>query len=825
MKKYWLPGQNNQAWLLAAGIFFLLTFSLALSLSPAARAQSWQVEFRWSHWLGTIGWVAFALYLHRRIQKILPDADPYLFPAAALLTGWGLLSIWRLTPEFGLRQTAWLAGVTLLLELSLRHPHWPGVLRKYKYLWLTAGLLLTAATFIFGTNPGNLGPRLWLGCCGIYLQPSEPLKLLLITYLAAYFADRIPIHSRFLPLILPTLFITGLALAILVAQRDLGTASIFIFIYAAMLYLASGYKRVLVTSLAGLGLIGSAGYFFIDIIRVRIDSWLNPWADPSGRSYQIIQSLMAIANGGLFGRGPGLGSPTLVPVAHSDFIFTSIAEETGLLGSIALLVTLALIISRGYLVALEATSHYDRLLAAGISSYFGIQGIIIIGGNLRALPLTGVTLPFVSYGGSSLVTSFIGLAMLLLISHNNKSGEPRRLRTASPYLILPALLQISLLALAGVHGWWALARNTDLLNRTDNARRAIADTIVQRGSLLDRNNQPITLSSNGQDGYQRQYLYPALGPITGYTHPIYGQSGLEAGLDNYLRGEDGNPALRVWWNRMLYGHPPPGLDVRLTIDLALQQQADALLGASPGAIVLLNANTGEVLAMASHPTFDPNQLDEIASEVLAGQSNISLLNRATQGQYSFWRASQPFRQVASTAPLSAPDLQAVQQIFMALGIYQAPDIPLAHSPVRQAASPLEQTATPLQMALAAAALSNNGLLPSPVFASAVNTPQSGWVILDSPQIASAAALPDERIQAILPQYQLAGTALWGFVTPTNISPQQSSDAVIFLGGSMPGSSNSPLAVVVVLELADATSLNQLLRTAEQVGVSLLQPSP
>lgn len=822
MKPNWLPG--NQQRLLAAAIAFILIASLALSLSPAAREQSWQVDFRWSHWIGITGWAAFVIYLHRRLARSLPDADPYIFPAAALLTGWGLLSIWRLTPDFGIRQTAWMVVCALVIEGSLRYQRWPAFLRRYKYLWLTAGLTLTAATFLFGINPGNLGPRLWLGCCGIYLQPSEPLKLLLITYLAAYFAARIPLQSRFLPLILPTLFITGLALGILVAQRDLGTASIFIFLYAIMIYLASGYRRVLLFSLGGLAVISVAGYAFIEIIQVRINSWLNPWEDPSGRSYQIIQSLMAIANGGLFGRGPGLGLPGLVPVAHSDFIFTSIVEESGLLGSIALLVTLALLITRGFLIAIQATNNYDRLLAAGISAYFGIQSIIIIGGNLRALPLTGVTLPFVSYGGSSLLTSYIGLALLLLISHNNKTGEPRRLKNPTPYLVVPALLQIGLLGLAIVHGWWAMARNTDLLNRTDNARRAIADTYVRRGSLLDRNNRPITSSIQGADGYRREYLVAALGPVAGYTHPIYGQSGLEAGLDNYLRGEDGNPALLVWWNRLLYGHPPPGLDVRLTIDLSLQEQADSLLGDYSGAIVIMNANTGEVLAMASHPTFDPNQLDEIASN-LDAQGDISLLNRATQGQYAFWRASQPFRQAAGTGPLTAPDQTATRALFESLGLFSTPDIPLAHSPGGENPNLLNQTASPLQMAIAAAALSNGGFIPAPVFASAVNTPQSGWVILNSPVAQAGPAIAAGQISTTLPEYQIPGTAMWGFTTPTNISPEQTSGAVIFLGGSMPGSTEAPRVVVAVLEQGDTTNLNQLLNAATRIGVSLLGGSP
>ena len=197
-------------------------------------------------------------------------------------------------------------------------------LRRYKYIWLTGGLLLTGLTLLFGTNPsGGSNQRLWLGCCGIYFQPSEPLKLLLIAYLAAYLADRrsyltsvaslskstwsTKIATPLLPLLAPTLIMTGLALLLLVVQRDLGTAMIFLFIYAAVVYVASGQKRILLLSAAAIALAGMVGYYLFEVVRIRVDAWVNPWADPSGRSYQIVQSLIAIANSGLAGARPGYG--------------------------------------------------------------------------------------------------------------------------------------------------------------------------------------------------------------------------------------------------------------------------------------------------------------------------------------------------------------------------------------------------------------------------------------------------------------------------------------------------------------------------------------
>ena len=186
---------------------------------------------------------------------------------------------------------------------------------------------------------------------------------------------------------------------------------------------ATGRRRTILISTLILVFMGVAGYYLVDIIRARIDSWVNPWIDPEGSSYQVIQSILAIANGGLDGRGPGLGSPALVPVAISDFIYAAIAEETGLIGTVGLITIFAILLIRGLRTAICAPDIFRRLLAAGVTAYLGVQALLIIGGNLRLLPLTGVTLPFISYGGSSLLTSFVALLILLLIS-NHLDEEP-----------------------------------------------------------------------------------------------------------------------------------------------------------------------------------------------------------------------------------------------------------------------------------------------------------------------------------------------------------------------------------------------------------------
>jgi cell division protein FtsW (lipid II flippase) len=789
-----VQGLNNaqdrtERLLLVFASIFLGLYAIILTLSPAVRARTWAADYRWGHWLGYGIWLVAFTVAHRKITAKLPSRDPTLLPIVAMLSGWGLLTIWRLNTTFGLRQSIWL-GITLsLLILGFRLPPDLNFLRRYKYLWLTGGLLLTALTLLLGTNPMGAGPRLWLGCCGIYFQPSEPLKLLLIVYLSAYLADwqalitppqnhltslRRP-NSK-LNILLPTFIMTGTALLLLLVQRDLGTATIFIFLYAVMVYLASGWPWIPLVSGVVLGLAGVTGYLLFDVVRLRVDAWINPWLDPSGRSYQIVQSLIAVANGGVFGRGPGMGNPTLVPVAHSDFVFAAIAEEAGLVGSLALLILIALLAHRGLRTALYAPDAFRRYLATGLTAYLVAQSILIIGGNLRLLPLTGVTLPFVSYGGSSLLTSYIALFILLKISSSPRQPVPQPLRQSAPQIHLANLLFVGLGGAALVNGWWAFYRGPDLLTRTDNTRRSIADRFVRRGSLLDRNNTPIVETIGNPGDYLRQVQYPDLGPVAGYTHPIYGQSGLEASLDGYLRGLRGIPAATIWWNHILYGQPPPGLDVRLTLDLDLQRFSDAQLTGYTGALVLLNAQNGEILVMASHPTFDPNQLDQEWNRLIEDPLS-PLLNRATQGSY--------------------PVGELGQWVFLGNTPTGVEGLPRLRLPTSDTPDP-RKVAHPLQVALAVAALSNQGTRPAPRLVQAVNIPAEGWVPLP-PLDQPVQILTPEEVTSTLASLASPAPQTWS-VTANPPHPNSPAGGLTwYLSGTLPTWEGTPMTLVLLLE--------------------------
>lgn len=856
------PQDQTQSRLMRLAALFLGLYALILTLSPAVRLHNWQVDYRWQHWLGFIIWLVGFELVHRQTLRQFPVRDPYLLPIAAILSGWGLLTIYRLNITFGLRQSTWLALSLAIFWWGLQKPEILQLLRRYKYISLISALGLTALTFLFGTYPSGEGPELWLGFWGVYIQPSEPLKLLLIVYLSAYLADRLPFNFNLIQLLLPTLVLSGAALVMLLTQRDLGTSSLVIALYFLIIYLASGKRRILLLAIGLILVAGILGYQLYDVIQIRVEGWINPWLDSSGRSYQIIQSLLAIAAGGIIGRGPGIGSPGLVPVALSDFIFSAIAEEAGLVGTLGLLILLGLTAMRGVMTALRSKNSYYRLLSAGLTFYLVIQSVFIIGGNLRALPLTGVTLPFVSYGGSSLLTSYIALLFLLLISAQSEF-EPLQAINARPYLFITGLVLVSLVGIGMINGWWAIIRSGDLLERPDNARYIIAARYVRRGDIVDRGNIPLAESAGQPGSYQRIYSYPALSPVIGYTHPVYGQTGLESSMDEYLRGMRGSPTSSVWSSYLLYGQLPPGLAVRLSIDLDLQQTADQLFDGQKGALVLLNAQNGEVLALSSHPNYNANQLDNTWDN-LTQSKDAPLINRAVQGKYPLGTAFGPFM-LANTTQHNLSDIPAktgvtfngqtwgcalpqsgqlnweklisagcpgasealgetlslenIRQIYSEARFDRVPTVSLP-SATADPATALSDTrlaalgqdgasVTPLQVVLAASALSTGGNIPTPRLALAVNTPIQGWVVL-SPDEESHPGFTNNT-SAGVEMLTVEGTPTWGSVGSAWVTVDQ---ITWFIGGTLPEWKGTPLAIAIVIESKDP-------ELAWQIGTTLL----
>ncbi len=412
---------RHQIALLGVVVAFVFINAAALSFARDNRLL-------FSHFRGPLIWLAVMLLAAVSLSRWRPQRDPLLLPLFGLLTGWGIVLLDRLAPNFLGRQTIWIGVGTAAMLASAILPRSMRPLRRFRYTLLTAGLLILAATLIFGVNPSGYGAALWLPIPllgQVFFQPSELLKLLLVIFLASYFDERETVlrlsaksGARFgpLPYLAPLLLMWGFCMILLVWQQDLGAATLFFILFLALLYLATGDWRYLISGTLLLLITSIFAYVVFDVVALRIDAWWNPWPDANDRAFQIVQSLYALANGGIAGQGVAQGFPDYIPVVHSDFVFAAITEEWGLVGALGLVCCFGLLVHRGFRIAISAQRSFDMYLSAGITVLFGAQALLIMGGVTKLLPLTGVTLPFISYGGSSLLVSSIMIGLLLYLS-------------------------------------------------------------------------------------------------------------------------------------------------------------------------------------------------------------------------------------------------------------------------------------------------------------------------------------------------------------------------------------------------------------------------
>jgi cell division protein FtsW (lipid II flippase) len=364
--------------------------------------------------------------------------DQLLLPLTATLSVIGLLMIQRLHPDLvalgddyaGLAQKQLLflgvGGVILWTIVMFAGPfNVMRLLRDYKYTWLLITLALQMATFFIGTEVG--GARLWIQVGPVQIQPSEIVKVTLVVFLAGYLDEKRdligsswkigPLSLPPIPYLLPMIAMWGVGLLTLVALNDLGSALLMFGIFLTMLYVVSGRMLYVVVGLGSFAVACYVAWLTLSRIEIRVQNWLDPWSyDPNVTGYQQIQSDYALSAGKLFGSGFGQGSPTLIPQVHSDFIFSAIGEELGLLGSLAVLAIYLLMVMRGLMIGMRARDGFVQLLAVGLSATLALQTLIIVGGVVRLIPLTGITLPFISFGGSSLLSNFGIVGILLYLS-------------------------------------------------------------------------------------------------------------------------------------------------------------------------------------------------------------------------------------------------------------------------------------------------------------------------------------------------------------------------------------------------------------------------
>jgi cell division protein FtsW (lipid II flippase) len=436
----------------AAGYMLVVNVTRTQEFIPTVRGV---VDILWPSVL------PFLLFLGISVGMSLrnPDADQMLLPLVALLAGMGLLMTARLEPSLlgvlceardgstypcyqgiDAKQSLWVTAGVVVLAVILFVP-WDRLFRQYlrtslmdwldhhRYAWLVMGVGLIVATFVFGSDPNGSGVRAWFNLGFFYFQPSELLKIILVIFLASYLNEHRevvaqgyqlgPLTLPPLPYLVPLIGMWGMAMGLIIFQRDLGAALLLFSVFLAMLYVATSNGWYVLAGLSAFGIGSYVLFNIVAIVKTRVNIWLDPWATAQGTGYQIVQAIYALASGGVFGAGLGRGYPTVVPAAHTDFIFTAIGEEMGLAGTIALLIAYLLLIFRGFHIALNVPNRFRgfyQLMAVGLTTILAVQTFIIIGGNVRLIPLTGITLPFVSYGGSSILMNFLIIGLLLRIS-------------------------------------------------------------------------------------------------------------------------------------------------------------------------------------------------------------------------------------------------------------------------------------------------------------------------------------------------------------------------------------------------------------------------
>lgn len=414
-------------------VFAGILAAAALGLVEAARAPDEIPAI-----LPLVGVVMLAYAAaHIAVRRLAPEADAVILPVAMVLNALGLAALYRLSPDgFGPTQVTWIVvGIAFFIgTLAIVKDH--RVIANYKYVLGFAGvaLLLLPLTPLGRTVNGA---RLWIGIGQFNFQPGELAKICLVIFFAAYLAERkellaiasrkvlffrVPDLKHFGPL----LVMWGVSLAIMFFQRDMGSSLLFFSIFLVMIYMATARVVYVVFGMLLFSLGAFFGYQAFSHVQARVRTWLdafNPDLIPN-ESYQLVQSLFALATGGLFGTGLGQGRPDLIPEAHTDFIFSVLGEELGMLGTTAVVVCFMLLVARGLRVGVGATDDFGQLLAAGLTATLALQTIIILGGVTRLLPLTGITLPFMSYGGSSLLSNFVLIALLIRVSHRTASQPP-----------------------------------------------------------------------------------------------------------------------------------------------------------------------------------------------------------------------------------------------------------------------------------------------------------------------------------------------------------------------------------------------------------------
>lgn len=618
---------------------------------------------------------------HIGVRIFAPGADPAILPVVFTLSGIGITFVTRLQPDASLGQVIFLfLGVALMVG-TLAVVKNLEVVKRYKYVLGIAGIILLVLPMFIGTE--IYGSKLWIKIGGFQFQPGEFAKVLIVLFLAGYLAEnrellsisnRTVLGIKFprLRLLYPLFIVWGVCLLVVAFERDLGSALLFYTIFLIMLYVATGRVSYVIIGLALLAVGAFGMYQIMSHVQVRVAIWLDPFSDAQNLGYQIVQSLFSLADGGLAGVGIGKGMADIIPVVASDMIFAAIGEEMGLLGGSAVLLLFMLFAVRGLTTAARAKSDLAAFSAAGLTAAISFQAFTIVGGVTRLIPLTGVTLPFMSQGGSSLLASFVIVA-LLLRAGDEATGRSTEIANTStdlatagyrttvrgshmrrPALDTPESGLLGRVALAnrltrtvflftalfavliGNITYIQVIKASEYQDMPSNNHTINKARFIKRGSIITADGLTLAESIQQADGtYARSYPNGNLAAhVVGYYSQQYGTMGIENTQNDTLTGSKDYSS---WQNALnsLAGISEPGNSVQLTIDSRIQRAAEQALAGRVGAIVALDPRSGAVLAWASAPTFDNTNIQAaIEAANASGGADTSMYDRATLALYT-----------------------------------------------------------------------------------------------------------------------------------------------------------------------------------------------
>ncbi len=552
------------------------------------------------------------------VSHYIDFLEPVIWHIIALLHLIGSITLHRLNPDLSIKHNI-IAILGFVIMLFIGY-----IVTKIKFFNILTYLYMAVAiALLLIVNSSTNGATNWFALGDFSFQPSEFVKIIFAFYLASSFKKA----YNFTQLLIGSA-VSGIIVLILVYQRDLGSALLFFVLYMVLSYMYSRKRWLSFLQLGALSIGGYVAYTLFSHVKTRIFAWQDPFSYIDKQGYQITQGLFAFANGKWMGTGLTLGEPKRIPVIESDFIFAAIGEEFGSIFAILLILLFLILIITLLSQCQKTFSIFNAYVGVGLVVIFGFQGFLIIGGVIKLIPLTGVTLPFVSYGGTSLIASILSIGIIEAITKAKNNAVEREYR-AHTIVTIKGIMVMLYLLLIGYLMYFLVFESENIQLNSYNTRLDSIEQNILRGSIYDSTNKTLAYSAIDGDKIKRYYPYDEMfSHVVGYSQ--IGKTGIEAYMNVELLNGHLNFFEQIKEN--LSGDIKEGSDIYLTINYNLQKIAYDALGDRKGAILAIEPSTGKILAMVSKPDYNPNNIEEIYKTLLESNEG-ELLNRTTNGVY------------------------------------------------------------------------------------------------------------------------------------------------------------------------------------------------